>query len=330
VTLRLDPYDADDLDIAVRLLRDGGLVAFPTETVYGLGASGLDPRSVERIFEAKGRPSDNPLILHVAGLAGAWPLWDVDEVGRRRAERASKLWPGPLTLVLPAAPVVPSSVTAGLPSVAVRVPDHPVARALLSAFDAPIAAPSANLSGRPSPTTADHVFATLDGRIDAVLDGGPCRVGVESTVVDLGGDVPVVLRPGRIGPAALSAALDEPVRAYDPGRTGASPGLRHRHYAPDTRTSALDPAALADAWRSDDVLLLFAPTFAAADARFGARDAPVELLPADPEAAARGLYAALYRLERHRPRPVRVEIPPDDPAWTDVRDRLLRASGVID
>ncbi len=223
---------------AGRVIRSGGLVAFPTETVYGLGANGMDGEAVQRIFDAKGRPSDNPLILHVAKKSDVKPLW------RHVPDEAKKLmdafWPGPLTLIFVKSDAVPDEVTAGLSTVAVRMPDHKTALALIRAAGVPIAAPSANISGRPSPTTAEHVLADMDGRIDVVLDGGPCSVGVESTVLTLVGR-PTILRPGGItremleqviGEVDVSPAVLRPLRE---GEVAASPGMKHRHYAPDAR-----------------------------------------------------------------------------------------------
>jgi L-threonylcarbamoyladenylate synthase len=237
VTVLLRVHDAaasqEALSRAAKCLRDGGLVAFPTETVYGLGAHALDRAAVQRIFTAKGRPSTDPLIVHVAStqdvhrLVRSWP--------ETAARLAARFWPGPLTMVLPKADVVPDEVTAGLPSVAVRVPLHPIARALLTVAAIPVAAPSANLFSRPSPTTAAHVLADLDGRIDLVLDAGPTPVGVESTVIDLTGAAPRVLRPGGTTAEDLATALGAAVEyAAPPAQTGpmASPGLLERHYAP--------------------------------------------------------------------------------------------------
>ncbi|OAT79772.1 L-threonylcarbamoyladenylate synthase [Desulfotomaculum copahuensis] len=240
------PVDSRHPDPAVinragLILRRGGLVAFPTETVYGLGANALDGPAVAGIFRAKGRPRDNPLIVHVAAQDAVYQLAAAVPDSARRLMQA--FWPGPLTLVLPAGPGLPPEVTAGLDSVGLRMPAHPVALALISAAGVPVAAPSANLSGRPSPTTAGHVWQDLRGRIDAVLDGGPAGVGVESTVLDMTGPVPVVLRPGGVTPAELTAVAGE--IALDPGviDTGAaaagggrrpprSPGMKYRHYAP--------------------------------------------------------------------------------------------------
>ncbi|WP_027717608.1 L-threonylcarbamoyladenylate synthase [Desulfovirgula thermocuniculi] len=235
----LDPVRPDPqvLARAGKILRRGGLVAFPTETVYGLGASALDPRAVARIFEVKGRPQDNPLIVHVAGPGEVAGLVE-GEVPPQASLLIKLFWPGPLTLVLPAAPHLPPQVTAGLPTVALRMPAHPVALGLIAAAGVPVAAPSANLSGRPSPTTAQHVLEDLGGRIEAVLDAGPAAIGLESTVLDLTGPVPLILRPGGITPEELAEVLGE-VRLA-PGAGGEpcalprprSPGMKYRHYAP--------------------------------------------------------------------------------------------------
>lgn len=219
--------DAAAVAEARAVLRRGGLVAFPTETVYGLGAAALDAAAVARVFAAKGRPADNPLIVH---LADAGELGAVTRcVGPLARTLAAAFWPGPLTLVLDAAPVVPPVVRGGLPTVGVRVPGHAVARVLAGGLA--VAAPSANRSGRPSPTTAADVLADLDGRIDLVLDGGPCPVGLESTVVDARGAVPLVLREGAVTREQLAAAVGAPaVGTAD--AAGASPGTRHAHYRP--------------------------------------------------------------------------------------------------
>jgi L-threonylcarbamoyladenylate synthase len=230
-----ETLQADDGGIAraAAIWRAGGLVAFPTETVYGLGADARDGRAVAAIFEAKGRPRFNPLIVHVADAAQAralveWP--DAAEIV------ASAFWPGPLTLVLPlrAGAGISPLVTAGLDTLAVRVPAHPVARALLAAFGGPVAAPSANPSGRISPTQAGHVLAGLSGRIAAVVDGGACPVGVESTILGLAG-APVLLRPGGVPVEALEAALGRPVVLHEGGGAVSAPGQLASHYAPGAR-----------------------------------------------------------------------------------------------
>ena len=222
--------------VAGRVIRSGGLVVFPTETVYGLGANGLDGAAVAKIFEAKGRPSDNPLILHVAKKSDVKQLWrHVPDTARLLMDA---FWPGPLTLIYLKSDIVPDEVTAGLDTVAVRMPEHKTALALIRAAGVPIAAPSANLSGKPSPTNIDHVLEDMDGRADVIIDGGPCAVGVESTVLSLVG-TPTILRPGGItkemlegviGTVKVSSAVLHPLAE---GETAASPGMKYRHYAPD-------------------------------------------------------------------------------------------------
>lgn len=218
---------------AAAILRDGGLVAFPTETVYGLGADALNARAVARVFSAKGRPADNPLIVHIHNPVQMEEL--AREIPPEAYVLARHFWPGPLTLVLRSKKVVPPETTGGLDSVALRIPAHPVALALLQQAGLPVAAPSANLSGKPSPTTARHVLDDLAGRIDAVLDGGSCDVGVESTVLDIRNGQPLVLRPGGVTPADIASILGKECRlASWQSDSGAppSPGLKYTHYAP--------------------------------------------------------------------------------------------------
>lgn len=223
-------------ELAAAILRRGGLVAIPTETVYGLGADGLNPEAVAKIFQAKGRPNDNPLILHVTGVEQL-PLFchDIPESAYRLAER---FWPGPLTMVLPARDNVPKCTTAGLSTVAMRCPKTEVTRKIIALARVPIAAPSANLSGKPSTTTAEHVRHDHDGNIDAIVDGGPCAVGVESTIVDLTEERPRLLRPGGITPEQLMEVLgdlviDKAVTAQiDKDAVVKAPGMKYRHYAP--------------------------------------------------------------------------------------------------
>lgn len=236
--MKVDPVHPEQIAIeeAALILRRGGLVAFPTETVYGLGANALDGRAVARIFKAKGRPSDNPIIVHVAGREQVSAL--TESLPAAAEMLMDAYWPGPLTLVLPVGEMVPREVTAGLRTVAVRMPDHPVALALIRAAGVPVAAPSANMSGRPSPTSAEHVLEDLKGRIEAVLDGGPAGVGVESTVLDMTSKVPVVLRPGGITPEDLRDVLGEvevdPAAAagFSKEEKPRSPGMKYAHYAP--------------------------------------------------------------------------------------------------
>ena len=238
-TLFLQANAADTPQIAADIIKKGGLVAIPTETVYGLGADGLNPEAVAKIFEAKGRPQDNPLILHVA-QADQIQLFcqDIPEAAYRLAEA---FWPGPLTMVLPARDSVPLSTRAGLPSVAVRCPDNAVTRQIIRLAGVPLAAPSANISGKPSTTTAEHVLHDHSGNIEAIVDGGPCRVGLESTIVDLTEARPRLLRPGGITPEQLLEVLgdlvvDKAVTAQiDKDAVVKAPGMKYRHYAPQCR-----------------------------------------------------------------------------------------------
>ena len=235
-TLYLSADNKDTAPIAAEILKNGGLVALPTETVYGLGANGLDEKAVAKIFIAKGRPQDNPLILHVAEPEQMEDIChDIPEAAYRLAQA---FWPGPLTMVLPAKDIVPKGTTAGLSTVAVRCPDSDLTRSIIRLSGVPIAAPSANLSGTPSTTTAAHVLHDHNGKIDAIVDGGPCRVGVESTIVDLTEQPPRLLRPGGITPEQLVEVLgeltvDKAVTAQiDKDEVVKAPGMKYRHYAP--------------------------------------------------------------------------------------------------
>ena len=237
--------EMDLLESAARILRSGGLVAFPTETVYGLGASALDAAAAGRIYEAKGRPSDNPLIVHIAERAEAEECCRTTDLFYLLADA---FWPGPLTMILPKRNSIPLSVTGGLDTVAVRMPAHPVARGLLRCAGIPIAAPSANLSGHPSPTEASHVIHDLDGRIDMILAAGPCQIGLESTVVRLEGDRLRLLRPGGVTREALENCIGASRVLLDPAVTERleegvkpqSPGMKYRHYAPRASVILLD------------------------------------------------------------------------------------------
>ena len=237
ITRILPPTDAAIAEAAA-LIRAGELVAFPTETVYGLGADGLNREAVAKIFQAKGRPGDNPLILHISALDQIAPLiaCELSPIAKKMADA---FWPGPLTMIFPKSARVPENVSAGLSTVAIRFPAHPDAQRLIAAAETPIAAPSANRSGKPSPTTANHVFEDMDSRIPLILDGGECLVGVESTVVDMTGPVPHILRPGgitaeQIAQVAGASEVDSAVmRPLAEGEKPRSPGMAHRHYAPN-------------------------------------------------------------------------------------------------
>jgi L-threonylcarbamoyladenylate synthase len=329
----LVPISAEHPDPAVlaraaELLRAGQLVAFPTETVYGLGANALDAGAVARIYGAKGRPAYNPLIVHVADLAAARGL--VSHWPDSATRLAQRWWPGPLTLVLPKGPGIPDLVTAGLPTIALRVPAHPVALALLREAGLPLAAPSANRSGEVSPTTAAHVARSLGGRVPLILDAGPTPVGIESTVVDLSGTAPVLLRPGMISRDELAGVIG-PVRlAHRPEHPDAarpSPGMLDRHYAPRARVLLYGAVNDPEVHRALE-------RCRAEQGRPGAlvrgREPPgVELcerLPSEPAGYARELYGALHRMDDAGAALILVERPPAEPGWDAVRDRLERAA----
>ena len=232
-TQRLTEYDIEQ---AASVLKRGGLLGIPTETVYGLGADGLNPEAVAHIFEAKGRPQDNPLILHIP--TADWLERYCRDIPSAAYALAERFWPGPLTMILKRRDMVPDVVTAGLDTVGMRCPAHPVCRAIISAADTPVAAPSGNTSGRPSPTTAAHMLADMDGKIDAIVDGGACSVGVESTIIDLTCTPPRLLRPGGITLEQLESVLGEVAvddavrRLMGEGEKPRAPGMKYRHYAP--------------------------------------------------------------------------------------------------
>ncbi len=324
--------DATALAEAAAVLRRGGVVAFATETVYGLGANALDASAVARIFEAKGRPSRNPIIVHVNSIGAAQQLvtaWP--DTAQRLAER---FWPGPLTLVLPKRSLIPDIVTAGGPTVAIRVPRHPLARALIEAAGVPLAAPSANVSNRISSTTAEHVRRTLDGRIELILDGGPAEGGLESTVVDVTQSPVRLLRPGLVSPAELAEALGEPIQLGSTPTTGSipaavlpSPGMLSRHYAPRVPLECVadDAARIAACLAAGErVGWLRLPSSNAPT--FDPRQVQVIDMPCDASQYSARLYAALYALEAASIDRILVSRPPlEDPAWHAIRDRLSRA-----
>ena len=245
-TIRMDlrkEIDPEQIEKAGRIIKEGGLVAFPTETVYGLGGNALDAASSAKIYAAKGRPSDNPLIVHIARIDDLAPL--TKAVPESALALAEAFWPGPLTIILPRSSLVPPETTGGLDTVAVRMPSHPAALALIRAAGGYIAAPSANTSGRPSPTTAAHVLEDLDGRIDCVIDGGEVGIGLESTIVDLTTSVPEILRPGYISREMLAGVLgkvdvDRGLAHDDPKVRPRAPGMKYRHYAPKAQLCVVE------------------------------------------------------------------------------------------
>jgi len=288
---------SSEIERAAELLRAGRLVAFPTETVYGLGANALDVAAVTRIFEVKGRPRSSPLIVHVGSIDAARSLaaqW-TDEAGKL----AHRFWPGPLTIVVPKSTAVPDVVTAGLPSVGLRMPAHPLALALLEAARVPLAAPSANRFTQLSPTTAEHVRQGLGHTVDMILDGGQCHVGIESAVISLAGPRPRILRPGVIS----QTEIEETIGPVESGPGAESPGQHPKHYSPRTRVVLGDSPAEGRGARLD-----------------------FTNMPRDAAAYAECVYRALHDLDACGYDWISIEMPPDTPEWAGVRDRLTRAA----
>ena len=324
--------DAGAYQLASDLLNRGELVAFPTETVYGLGANALNREAVLSIFSAKGRPADNPLIVHIHDRS---QLDDLCMVPPLAGCLMDAFWPGPLTMLFVRKPAVPPEVTAGLPTVAIRMPSHPVAAAMLKACGLPVAAPSANSSGRPSPTTAAHVLEDMNGKIPLILDGGACRVGVESTVVDLTGDVPCVLRPGAVTLEMIrkvlgrGAVADSVMRPLKEGEAAPSPGMRHKHYAPRghlTIVKGEKDAVVREIIRrydqSENAVIL-----AVSDhlPEYGARRA-MDMGP-DLSAAAHSLFALLRKADDMGYARLFAEAVPDGGVGLAVMNRMARAAG---
>ena len=334
VVLKVDPAnpEPDVIRRAADVIRAGGLVAFPTETVYGLGANALSTDAVSGIFTAKGRPATNPLIVHISGMVRNHPqvpqthtVPDVSEVlnvasawPATAARLAARFWPGPLTLVVPKHDNVPDIVTAGGPTVAVRCPNHPVARALIRATGTPLAAPSANRSTELSPTRAEHVLKSLNGRIDLLLDGGPCSGGLESTVVDVTAEFPRVLRPGLITVPMLEEVCGRVEFGTASGGIARAPGQMVKHYSPRT------PLVLADDADAEHQRLReggFRVISLGHDLIYAYKS-----ISGDPEEYAADLYAVLHELDSGQYDRIVIEMPPDTPEWAAVRDRLTRAA----
>ncbi len=332
-TKMLSAQKQEDIALAAQLLRSGELVGIPTETVYGLAANGFDEDAVRRIFEAKGRPQDNPLILHISEAkemericrdipAAAWLL-------------AEKFWPGPLTMVLPVRDCVPKRTTAGLDTVAVRCPKTAATRQLIRLAGIPIAAPSANRSGKPSTTTAEHVLHDMDGRISAILDGGPCEIGVESTIVDLTGQHPRLLRPGGVTPEELKELLGElevdraVLGQIEHDAVVRAPGMKYKHYAPAAQVIIVSGSSQAAAYyirqnfRPNDATLCFAeelPLYEGCNPTAYGRENDVESLSA-------GLFAALRKLDRADVATIYARCPEGGGVAYAVGNRLKKAAG---
>ncbi len=307
---------ASQIEAAARLLRAGRLVAFPTETVYGLGANALDPEAVALIYKVKGRPATSPLIVHVASiemaqsLVATWPD-SADRLARR-------FWPGPLTLVLEKLPAISMIVTAGLPTVGLRMPAHPIALALIRAAGIPLAAPSANRFTQLSPTTADHVRRSLGSDVDLVLDGGPCKVGIESTVLSLAGPRPILLRPGGISRTELEAIVG-PIANAEEIKDGAhpAPGMHPRHYSPRTPLLLVKDGKVPDQGQGIYLQHQHPPS---------RKDITSIQMPATAPAYAAALYDKLHEADAAGHDWIAVDTPPDSPDWEAVQDRLHRAA----
>ena len=305
-----------EIEYAASLLRAGKLVAFPTETVYGLGANALDEAAVRRLYEAKGRPSTSPIIVHVSSVEMVHSV--VAEWPPAAQQLARRFWPGPLTLVLKKQPAIASLVTAGLETVGVRMPSHPVALSLIEAAQLPVAAPSANRFTQLSPTTAEHVREGLGDRVDYILDGGPCAVGIESTVLSLAAEVPVVLRPGGISRLEIEQAIG-PVRLQTEttGEAHPAPGMHPRHYSPRTK---LLLGRHGDVPREGMGAYLQLRTPPPRELR------EIVQMPDDAAAYAHDLYRVLHDLDARGYDWIAVEAPENSPEWEAVWDRLMRAA----
>lgn len=313
---------------AAAILHAGGLVAIPTETVYGLSADARNPMAVNKIFAAKQRPASHPLIVHLADPAelGNWAR----ETPREAHKLANAFWPGPLTLILKKRPEVLNSVTGGQDTVALRIPRHPVALAVLQAFGGGLVAPSANRFTRVSPTTAEAVRAELGNQVDLILDGGPCEIGLESTILDLTGSVPCILRPGMIGPAEISAILGCPVNVHRqdyPSETRA-PGMHHLHYAPATPTQLLVKGQLWEQLQNLPAEALPAVCLTYSQKPFPASQHLQQInMPSSAADYAHALYATLRAQDQNQFQRIFIEAVPDGVEWDAIRDRLMKACG---
>ncbi len=306
--MKVLPATERNIAVAAKSIRDGRMVVMPTETVYGLAVDATNPAAVDKVYQAKERPADNPLIVHIAGIEEV--LTVAAEFPEAARALASRFWPGPVTLVLPSAGTVAPQVTGGLDTVAIRMPSHNVAISLIRASGLPLAAPSANRFMKLSPTRVEHLDPVILSKAAAVLDGGPCEVGVESTVVDCTTETIRILRPGGVSRAEIEAALGSPLGEIPPQASVASPGMYPRHYSPKT------PVRLVD--RLDPSM---------AGLTFGEPSSLVQMkMPRSAGAYASVLYDCLHHLDALDQAVIFVERPPDDPEWEAIRDRLTKAS----
>jgi L-threonylcarbamoyladenylate synthase len=329
-------FEMELIERAAAVLREGGLVALPTETVYGLGANALDPAAARKIFVAKGRPADNPLIIHIAEFSDIFSY--VEEVPPRAEAAMRALCPAPLTGIFKKKACIPNEVSAGLDTVAVRIPDQAVTRAIIRAAGVPIAAPSANTSGKPSPTTAEHVRADMDGKIEMIVDGGVCSVGIESTVVDFTGSVPIILRPGKIGSAELKPFFDDVAvdrRATDltpseePVR---SPGMKYKHYAPDAEVYVVEGSRMATCAKIQELVQKYSQKRIGVLAQQGSesefRDCADVVLSggSTPEEYAAHLFYSLRKFDEEKVDIVFAQYIPEGEMALAIRNRLYRSA----
>ena len=319
--------DKSGIETACQILKNGGVVGIPTETVYGLAANAFNPAAIEKIFKAKGRPQDNPLIVHIAKIETVYEI--AKDIPKAALICAEKFWPGPLTIVLNKTNKIPSCVSAGLSTVAIRMPSNQTAREVISKSGLPLAAPSANISGSPSPTTAEHVVNDLDGKIDAVLMGENCNVGVESTVISLAGEKPVLLRPGGITLEQLREILPDitvnkaVLSELESGETAASPGMKYKHYAPDTETFLVEGENFADFvnQKSNAVAVCFAEEESDINIPkiiYGEK--------AHPETLAQNIFSVLREVDNLGANYAYIHAPEKDGIGLAVYNRLIRAA----
>lgn len=334
-TIELKASKKEDLLLALDLLKQGRLVALPTETVYGLAANGLSSSAIQKVFAAKNRPANNPLILHTDSILKAHKLLDFSQVSPLIEERFFKLaksfWPGPLTIIAPKDSSIPKEATAGLKQAAVRIPNNSRTLKILSGLDFPLVMPSANLSTRPSPTCASHVLKTLAGRIDAVVDDGPCPVGIESTVVRIDKDIVEILRPGMFDKNQLEMCLEEKILSMQKidDVAPSCPGQSQLHYSPDVfEVKLCSDESIDERWSCDDVIIARTRDFLAKERFLGPRpvNAITLLLNDDPARYGQQLYDALYRSENSPDKRLSILVPKDTSGFTAILDRIGRAA----
>ena len=324
------PCSCDIAEVAT-ILKDGGVVAIPTETVYGLAGNALKGECVKKIYEAKGRPSDNPLIVHISDISHWEPL--VTHIPESAIALAEKFWPGPLTIILPKSDIIPVEISGGLDTVAVRMPSDEIARAIISQCGFPLAAPSANTSGKPSPTCASHVSEDLDGKIDAIVDSGECSVGIESTVITLATDIPRLLRPGGITPEMLTEVLgeieidDAVYNKLHEGAEAASPGMKYKHYSPDAKVLIVKGSFdnykkyIENTAEEGDVALCFEEEVDDLKIKcitYGRKD--------DPSSQAKNIFDALRKVDEEKAKTVYARFPENEGIGLAVFNRLVRAA----